>query len=306
MAQIFGESIFNSDVSIFGNQNISNNLTIGSLSVSNGVISATSGTASFYGNSYGTLTGNVNLTGNLTTPNLLVTGITTILGTTTLGTTILGSNTAAGTVTVGVGTTALLVSGNTRVTGTLSIGTSSVTINGSTNVITGVSTVTDPNGFYLSVPPGAIMWFAANSAPAGFVKCNGASLTASTYSALFNVIQYTHGGSGANFNVPDLRGEFVRGWDDGKGTDSGRSFASSQAEMINQHRHWISAASIDDRNFTGSGGNTQDLGLVSDAGSYSSTDPNSAAGRFSRNDPGFGSNNETRPRNIALLACIKY
>jgi hypothetical protein len=205
-----------------------------------------------------------------------------------------------------VTTTSLNVNGDARITGILTVGTGSITLNGSTNNITGVSSVSDASGGYLSNPPGTVITVAASTAPAGFLKANGASLNTTTYATLFAAIGYTFGGSGASFTLPDLRGEFIRGWDDARTVDTGRTFGSSQAEMINQHRHWVSSASIDDRNFTGSGGNTQDLGLVSDAGGYSATDPNSGAGRFTRNDPGFGVNNETRPRNIALLYCIKY
>lgn len=250
------------------------------------------------GNVTGDLTGNVtgNVVGNLTGDvSGNVTGSINSSGISTFGNTIVGG-----------GTTQLVVNGNARITGILTVGTSSVTVNGSTNTISGISSITDNTGGYVSVPPGAVQFFASNSAPSGWLKANGASLNTTTYSNLFSAIGYTFGGGGASFNVPDLRGEFPRGWDDSRGVDSGRSFGSSQAEMINQHRHWISSAAVDDRNFTGTGTNGQEYGLVSDAGSYSADDPNKGTGRFTRNDPGFGTNNETRPRNIALLACIKY
>ena len=47
-----------------------------------------------------------------------------------------------------------------------------------------------------------------------------------------NVIGYQYGGSGQNFNVPDLRGEFIRGYDDNKGVDSGRGFATVPTTSI--------------------------------------------------------------------------
>lgn len=299
MTQYFGEeSAFNEKVTFFKNANINGNLnveeqsTFGSTTVTDlsarslnasGIVTATE----FYGNG-GNLTG-IAVTANVRTNSLVVSGVSTI------GNTIIGG-----------GTTELIVNGNARITGILTVGNSSVTINGFTNTISGISSVTDDIGGYVSIPPGAVQFFARDSAPSGWLKANGASLNTTTYSSLFSAIGYTFGGSGASFNVPDLRGEFPRGWDDSRGVDSGRSFGSSQAEMINQHRHWISSMATDDRNITGTGGNGQEYGLVSDAGSYSADDPNKATGRFTRNDPGFGSNNETRPRNIALLACIKY
>ena len=66
-------------------------------------------------------------------------------------------------------------------------------------------------------PTGAVIYSAGSSAPTGFLKANGASISTSTYADLFAVIGYTYGGSGGSFNVPDLRGEFVRGWDDSRG-----------------------------------------------------------------------------------------
>ena len=67
------------------------------------------------------------------------------------------------------------------------------------------------------LPTGAITAFGGSTAPTGYLECNGQST--SGYTALAAVV-------GAN--VPDLRGEFVRGWDNSKGTDSGRTLGSSQ------------------------------------------------------------------------------
>lgn len=69
----------------------------------------------------------------------------------------------------------------------------------------------------LFLPTGAITAFGGSTAPTGYLECNGQST--SGYTALAAVV-------GAN--VPDLRGEFVRGWDNSKGTDSGRTLGSSQ------------------------------------------------------------------------------
>ena len=53
------------------------------------------------------------------------------------------------------------------------------------------------------VNTGLIIPWSAASIPSGFLECNGASVSTSTYAALFAVIGYTYGGSGANFNVPN-------------------------------------------------------------------------------------------------------
>jgi phage-related tail fiber protein len=71
---------------------------------------------------------------------------------------------------------------------------------------------------------GKISMFARSTAPSGYLKCNGAAISRTTYEALFSAIGTTFGaGDGSTtFNIPDLRGEFIRGWDDARGVDSGR------------------------------------------------------------------------------------
>jgi microcystin-dependent protein len=90
----------------------------------------------------------------------------------------------------------------------------------------------------VSVPAGSIVMYAANAAPSGWLECNGASIDRTTYAALFTAIGTTFGSvSGSVFNVPDLRGHFVRGWDNSRGVDSGRAFGSSQANQVGPHAH---------------------------------------------------------------------
>ncbi|WP_197369874.1 phage tail protein, partial [Ralstonia pseudosolanacearum] len=64
---------------------------------------------------------------------------------------------------------------------------------------------------------GLIGYFARSTAPSGWLKANGAAVSRTTYAALYAEIGTTFGaGDGAaTFNLPDLRGEFLRGWDDG-------------------------------------------------------------------------------------------
>ena len=136
-------------------------------------------------------------------------------------------------------------------------------------------------------PAGVVIYHAANTAPTGFIKANGASISTSTYSDLFAVIGYTFGGSGGSFNVPDLRGEFLRGWDDGRGVDSGRNFGSSQTDDFKSHTHTITTRQSTTNSATsGVGAGNQNVN--------STRSTNSTGGT------------ETRPRNVALLACIKY
>jgi microcystin-dependent protein len=141
-------------------------------------------------------------------------------------------------------------------------------------------------------PVGSIVYFAASAAPVGWFECNGAVLDKTIYVDLFNVIGYSFGGSGNQFLLPDLRGEFLRGWDNGRGVDSGRAFGSAQTDIIKNHTHPFPV----------------DLPLA-----YGGT----FVGTCQRGDtaPGPGVNatsaqtgggTETRPRNVAFLPCIKY
>jgi microcystin-dependent protein len=93
------------------------------------------------------------------------------------------------------------------------------------------------------IPSGAVFYFAKNTPPTGFLECNGASISTTTYAALFAVIAYTFGGSGANFTLPDLRGAFIRGWDHGRGLDTNtpsRLFGSFETFANATHTHTIS------------------------------------------------------------------
>jgi microcystin-dependent protein len=138
-----------------------------------------------------------------------------------------------------------------------------------------------------AVPAGSIQYFAGSSAPDGYLKANGATISRTTYADLFTAIGTTFGvGDGSTtFGIPDLRGEFARGWDDARGVDSGRAFGSAQnATRINT----VSASNyIADE--------------VENSVSSSET-------RFSYISP-FASTKslgQVRPRNIALLAIIKF
>ena len=94
------------------------------------------------------------------------------------------------------------------------------------------------------IPTGAIVPFAANSAPSGWVICNGglygrAALDPSPQPNLFSVIGTTYGaGDGlTTFAVPDLRGMFVRGFDNGRGLDPLRAFGTDQTFAVESHNH---------------------------------------------------------------------
>ena len=95
-----------------------------------------------------------------------------------------------------------------------------------------------------AVPTGSVHMMATTTVPSGYLKCNGAAVSRTTYADLFAIIGTAHGaGDGSStFNVPDLRGEFVRGWDDSRGVDSGRGFGTAQGDNNKQHNHTASAS----------------------------------------------------------------
>ena len=139
------------------------------------------------------------------------------------------------------------------------------------------------------VPIGAVFHFAASTAPTGFLKANGAAVSRTTYAALFAITGTTYGvGDGSTtFNVPDLRGEFIRGWADDRAVDTGRAFGSAQADEIKSHTHTVNPMAGITTRSEGGNGNT----IFSDP--------------FTGNTGSTG-DVETRPRNVALLACIKF
>lgn len=138
-----------------------------------------------------------------------------------------------------------------------------------------------------NAPPGAVISFAASAPPSGWLECNGAFLSRTAYADLYATIGTIFGdGSGSTtFNLPDLRGEFIRGWDHGRGVDTNREFGSKQADEFKSHNH---------------------AGLVNTDGYTAGMNNGYRYHSPCRNAMGYAGGNETRPRNIAMLFCIKY
>jgi phage-related tail fiber protein len=188
-----------------------------------------------------------------------------------------------------------------------------ITINGSTGLTFPDSTTQATSGV---TPSGTIIYVAQNTVPTGYIKANGATLSRTTYAALFAAIGTTFGaGDGSTtFLVPDLRGEFLRGWDDGRGVDSGRAFGSAQLDQMQKLTGFIET---DNANAAQRGAFVDSSGVFTLSGT-AVTDFGSGASAFCRATAFFDSANspdarvssttsgETRSRNIALLACIKF
>lgn len=189
------------------------------------------------------------------------------------------------------------------------------------------------------VPAGAILPYAGSAAPMGWLVCDGAVLNKATYPqylSLFAVIGYTFGGSGDTFNLPDLRGRFIR-YNDSMGNhgisgvtsggaatrDSGRAHGSVQAQAtkapttsftgtaaatnlagLTNHTHSVSFSRTP-------AGNTNPGTIVSvqdPAQSVSNVSATTSSANIDHSHSvtiSGGGDTETRPINISLNAIIK-
>lgn len=148
------------------------------------------------------------------------------------------------------------------------------------------------------VKAGTVAFFAANTTPPGWLKANGATISRAAYAALFAAIGTTYGaGDGVTtFKLPDCRGEFLRGLDDGRGVDAERTIGSSQSHAIRQSS--VAEIARGSPSVTSQSGDAT-FTEVSNAGYSIGT-------QGGRGTLTIGTATETRPRNVAMLACIKY
>ena len=176
------------------------------------------------------------------------------------------------------------------------------------------------------VPVGSIIPFGGpkSAIPEGWLACDGAQLNKTNYKykQLFDVIGYSWGGGSDLFNIPELRGYFLRGVSDGQTTDpdrdartgkaggnTGDNVGSYEGDVFASHNHTENAAGVhnhtdkwmseNDNSWSGGGSHSGSYtgyiqtGTTSDAGSH--THAINAAG-----------GNETRPKNAYVWFIIKY
>lgn len=154
----------------------------------------------------------------------------------------------------------------------------------------------DGLNYNLNIPSGTIIAYPSKTIPSGWLECNGSEISRINYASLFSSVGTTYGsGDGSTtFNLPDLRGEFVRGFDDGKGVDSGRVLGSFQSHQIQDHSHSLSQSGFYKYYTDNYKRGGQDGTQVFDIATVTVGNPNSG---------NHGA--ETRPRNIALVYIIK-
>ena len=139
-------------------------------------------------------------------------------------------------------------------------------------------------------PVGAPVPWPGAAAPTGWLKCNGASFSANTYPELAKAYP--------SLKLPDLRGEFIRGWDDGRGADSGRALLSAQSDAVgftyNADKMKSVTVNVD---HTPAGTDAID-GLQSGPGFLDN-------GTTSISRAGVKAATETRPRNVAFNYIVR-
>lgn len=168
----------------------------------------------------------------------------------------------------------------------------------------------------LLLPPGAISAYTASTAPTGWLVCDGSQVNRTTYADLYAIIgtKYGSGDGATTFHLPDLRGRFLRGYDNGAGNDSnavtrtainsggstGDNVGSLQADAFQGHYHDIRFP-----RFTGEGGASsadswrEGESLATSATGYAST----IITNGSNGTPRIAS--ETRPKNVSVQYIIK-
>ncbi len=167
---------------------------------------------------------------------------------------------------------------------------------------------------------GSIVIWPGSSAPdSKWLECAGQSLATASYPDLFSLIGYSYGGSGSVFSLPDLRGQFVRGWNHGASTDpdvasrtdrgdgtTGDSVGTKQAGQNQSHTHFTTTSDGSINNPSGSPVSASNR--ISRLGSTGGDFAYHLAGNPNTADVGLTSSNggnESRPTNIQLMYLIK-
>ena len=153
------------------------------------------------------------------------------------------------------------------------------------------------------IPVGTVMFMPSSAVPYGYLEANGQAVSNMTYSALWIALGSpltTQGDANGTFRVPDLRGEFIRGWDHGRGIDAGRVIGSVQYSQNLEHNHGIPGD--DQLSFAnGYGGWTP-----TSRGSFPYDARSSYGGGAQIWNTTTDGGSESRPRNIALMPIIKW
>ena len=177
----------------------------------------------------------------------------------------------------------------------------------------------------MSVPPGTIVAFAGTAAPEGWLLCNGSAVSRTTYASLFGAVGINFGGGDgiATFNLPDLRGRFLRGVDSGTGRDPdatariasnpggavGDNVGTLQPDQLTSHRHTLIDPGHSHAMATTNGisGSRETAGTGASGFDY--VDSGGAGPIVSTSTTGITESatggSETRPKNVSVNYIIK-
>lgn len=149
---------------------------------------------------------------------------------------------------------------------------------------------------------GVIAALAMPTPPEGWLVCDGSAVSRTDYADLYAAIGTVWGDGDqiATFNLPDLRGEFVRGLDAGRGVDADRVFASAQGDMFKQHGHTSYYCST--HTGVSIGGTWRSNYAEEPGGIYADK---VTEGEFVTDSLDVSAGFETRPRNVAMTYAIK-
>ena len=150
------------------------------------------------------------------------------------------------------------------------------------------------------LPAGMVAPFAMGTPPSGWLECKGQAVSRENYADLFAAIDtmYGAGNGSTTFNLPDYRGYFLRGWDRGANRDpdrstrtdrgdgtTGNAVGTRQGDEFKSHTHSQKRATWGYPEYIDSGNNL----TIANAGTT-----------------GASGGNETRPKNVTVMYCIKY
>lgn len=177
-----------------------------------------------------------------------------------------------------------------------------------------------------TIPIGSIFSFSSDTLPDNYAVCDGSALNISDYQELFSVIKtnfnHTDIDPNISFNLPDLRGLFIRGLDTSRTIGSIQNFATAMPTLPftlssdGSHTHTVSSAGAHTHSTTfntavQSGSSTQCLSLPNYNGQVSLPTTSAGAHIHTLSTDGFhshtlsGGDSETRPNNLALVYIIK-
>lgn len=155
-----------------------------------------------------------------------------------------------------------------------------------------------------ATPSGAVQFFAMDTAPVGWLKANGAAVSRTSYACLYAAIgtRFGAGDGKTTFNLPDLRGEFLRAYDEGRGVDDGRQLGTTQSDTVQRMTGEIGDITFVGKDYSNGVFSRENVSTAK-IGTVTPLTLNFKV-KFDSAEVARTSE-ETRPRNVALLACIK-